>query len=224
MEPWITLRRRELDDERPAGVAEDVHFPERLAERVIGAFSAPGEVVRDPFAGFGTTAAVAIRMERRAIALELLPERADGIRRRVGGAALVITGDARVLSRLVREPVDLCFTSPPYMTRGRHPENPLTGYRTLDGRYPTYLDEIEFIFSAVATLLRPGGHLVINAATIVAEDGLTPLAEDIADRVSRHLVRRGDLPIAWDATPPGVVDDRCLVFEKADSAGDAIRR
>jgi tRNA G10 N-methylase Trm11 len=222
MEPWITLRRRELADERPAGVAEDIHFPERLAERVVGAFSAPGDVVLDPFAGFGTTAAVAIRMGRRAIALELLPERADLIRRRVGDAALVITGDARELSRLVREPVDLCFTSPPYMTRGRHLENPLTGYRTLDGRYGTYLDELELIFGAVAALLRPGGRLVINAATIAAEDGVTPLAEDIADRVSRHVARRAGLPIAWDATPPGVVDDRCLVFEKADAAGDVI--
>jgi DNA modification methylase len=214
MEPWITLTRRELDDERPAGVSEDVHFPERLAERVIGAFSAPGDLVLDPFAGFGTTAAVALRMGRRAIAVELLPERADRIRRRVRGAGNVITGDARDLSRLVREPVDLCFTSPPYMTRSRHPQNPLTGYRTLDGSYPRYLDEIESVFRAVATLLRPGGHVVINAATTVSEDGLTPLAEDVGDRVSRYLRRHGTLAIAWDATLPGVLDDRCLVFEQ----------
>jgi DNA modification methylase len=153
-------------------------------------------------------------MGRRAIAVERLPERADRIRKRVGGAARVITGDARMIARLVREPVDLCFTSPPYMTRTRHPENPLTGYSTLDGSYTTYLDELESVFGAVAALLRPGGHLVINAATTIAEDELTLLADDIADRVSRHLVRRGDLRIAWDATPPGIVDDRCLVFEK----------
>lgn len=214
MEPWITLTRRELADERPDEVAEDVHFPESLAEGVIAAFTAPGDLVLDPFAGFGTTAAVALRMGRRAIAVELLPERADRIRRRLRGAAQVITGDARELSRLVREPVDLCFTSPPYMTRGRHPENPLNGYRTLDGSYPTYLDDIESVFRAVATLLGPGRHLVINAATTVSEDALTPLAEDIADRASRYLQRRGDLAIAWDETPPGILDDRCLVFEK----------
>jgi DNA modification methylase len=214
MEPWITLHRRELVTERPDGAHDDVHFPERLAQRVIAAFSTRGEVVLDPFAGFGTTAAVALRMGRRAIAVERLPERADRIRQRVGGAARVITGDARRISRLVREPVDLCFTSPPYMTRTRHPENPLTGYSTLDGSYPTYLDELEFVFGAVAALLRPGGHLVINAATMVSGDEVTPLADDLADRVSRHLVRREDLRIAWDATPPGIVDDRCLVFAK----------
>jgi DNA modification methylase len=126
----------------------------------------------------------------------------------------VITGDARRISRLVREPVDLCFTSPPYMTRTGHPENPLTGYSTLDASYPTYLDDLESVFSAVAEVLRPGGNLVINAATMVSGDELTPLADDLADRVSRHLVRRGDLRIAWDAAPPGIVDDRCLVFWK----------
>jgi hypothetical protein len=56
--------------------------------------------------------------------------------------------------------------------------------------------------------------VVINAATTVSEEGLTPLAEDVADRVSRYLDRRGNLAIAWDATPPGVLDDRCLVFEQ----------
>jgi hypothetical protein len=45
--------------------------------------------------------------------------------------------------------------------------------------------------------------------------GITSLAEDIGDRVSRHLVRRGDLSIAWDVVPPGIMDDRCLVFRKA---------
>jgi len=217
MKPWIMLSRRDLAEERPDGVAEDVHFPERLAERVIDAFSLPGQLVLDPFAGFGTTAVVALRMGRRAIAVELLPERADRIRRRVGSAAQVISGDARELPGLVREPVDLCLTSPPYMTRSRHSENPMTGYRTLDGTYPTYLDEVESVFAAVATLLQPGGHLIINAATTVNEDGVTPLAEDIADRVSRHLVRHPDLQIAWDATLSGVLDDRCLVFEKPSS-------
>jgi tRNA G10 N-methylase Trm11 len=214
MEPWITLTRRELVEERPRHVAEDVHFPERLAEAVIAAFTAPGDVVLDPFAGYGTTAAVALRMGRRAIAVELLPERADRIRTRLGASARVITGDARELPRLVAEPVDLCFTSPPYMTRSGHPENPLTGYRTLDSSYSTYLAEMESVFGSVAALLGSGKHLVINAATTVAADELTPLAEDLADRVARYLERRADLPIGWDLPRPGIVDDRCLVFTK----------
>jgi DNA modification methylase len=214
MEPWIRLRRGELADERPAGSTEDVHFPERLAERVIAQFSTPGELVLDPFAGYGTTAFVAAQMGRRTTAVELLPERAEIVRTRLGGRGRVIVGDARRLRTLVVEPIDLCFTSPPYMTRTGHPENPLTGYRTDDGDYATYLAEMEAIGVDVAKLLRPDGHFVVNAATIEGTPERTPLADDLAERFSRHLVREPDLPIEWDALPPGISDDRCLVFVK----------
>jgi DNA modification methylase len=215
MDPWITLRHRDLTAERPAGATEDVHVPERLAERVVAEFSRVGDVVLDPFAGYGTTAVVAVRMGRRAVAVELLPDRAEITRARLRGEGRVIVGDARDLRSLVDEPVDLCFTSPPYMTRTGHPENPLTGYRTLDGDYAAYLGELEAVGAQVAALLRRGGHLVVNAATILGTSGPTPLADDLAERLSRHLVRRPDLPLAWDTPPVGIVADRCLVFEKA---------
>lgn len=214
MDPSIRLSRHELEAERPAAATEDVHLPERLAEGVIARFSKVGDLVLDPFAGYGTTAVVAARLGRRTIAVELLPERADIIRARLGDAGRVIVGDARDLHALVLERVDLCFTSPPYMTRTGHLENPLTAYRTLDGDYATYLDDMEAVGVQVAAALRPGGHLVVNAATTIAGLEQTRLADDLADRLSRHLVRHPDLPISWDKPPPGIVDDRCLVFEK----------
>lgn len=48
--------------------------PERLLERVIQIGSNPGEVVLDCFAGSGTTAAVAHKMGRRWITVELSPD------------------------------------------------------------------------------------------------------------------------------------------------------
>jgi DNA modification methylase len=200
-------------DQRPEGIAEEVNFPETLAEWVIGSFSSVGDLVLDPFAGFGTTAVVAIRMGRRAIGVELLPERAAIIRERLNGSGRVVVGDARELATLVQDRVDLCLTSPPYMTRTGHPENPLTGYRSLDAEYETYLDEIEAVGRQVAALLRPGGHLVLNAATIVSQDAMTMLAGDIAARLERHMTRSPDIPIRWDEPPVGIVDDRCLVFQ-----------
>lgn len=218
MTSCIRLSRRDLLDQRPDGAPDDVHFPDELAASVIGAYSNVGDLVLDPFAGFGTTAVVAVRLGRRAIAVELLPERAAIIRQRLGDSGRVVVGDARDLVSLVREPVDLCLTSPPYMTRFGHPENPLTGYRTLDGAYETYLDEIESVGRQVAGLLRSDGYLVLNAPTIVSEGRVTPLATDIGARLARHLARRPDVPICWDEAPPGIVDDRCLVFQAVPSA------
>lgn len=48
--------------------------PEALLERVIHIASDPGDLVLDCFAGSGTTAAVAHKMGRRWLAIELLPE------------------------------------------------------------------------------------------------------------------------------------------------------
>ena len=81
-------------------------------------------------------------MGRRTVAVELLEERASIIRQRIHADAHVITGDARQLGSLVGGPVDLCLTSPPYMTAVGHPQNPLTGYTTADGDYQTYLAEL----------------------------------------------------------------------------------
>lgn len=195
---------------------DDVHFSRALARAVIDEFSAPGESVLDPFAGFGTTLAVSQEMGRSAVGVELLPERVAIIRDRVGPQIRVLEGDARRLGELDVGPVDLCLTSPPYMTEGEHPWNPLTGYETLDADYPTYLTELGEVFTAVAAALRPGGHIAVNAANIRFQGFVTPLAWDLARALQRipGLVFRGETYLEWDEPPSWVQGDYCLVFRK----------
>jgi DNA modification methylase len=153
-------------------------------------------------------------MGRDAIGVELLPQRAELIRARLAGDAEVVTGDARDLAALVSGPIDLCVTSPPYMTVSGHPENPLTAYRTMDGDYATYLAELGDVFAQVAALLRPGGHAVVNVANIPTGSTLTPLAWDVGRTVAEHLVLRQEVFLCWDQQPPGVGGDYCLVFQR----------
>lgn len=215
--PFSLTRAELLADPLGEGL-DDVRFPASLARAVIGAFSREGDLVLDPFAGYGTTAIVAVGMGRRAVAVELLEDRVAHIRLRLGSAeprATVVRGDARDLQRLVAGPVDLCLTSPPYMAAVDHPENPLTGYRTHDGDYVTYLAELEAVFVQIVRLLRPGGHLVLNVADPRGEGGhVTPLVADLRSRCARHLLLRQEVAIGWDEPPPGLQDDRLLVFEK----------
>ena len=56
------------------GVAFSTPKPERLLQRIIQVASEPGDIVLDCFAGSGTTAAVAHKMKRRWIAVELSPQ------------------------------------------------------------------------------------------------------------------------------------------------------
>jgi len=63
----------------------ECEFPEMLAERVIRLFSAPGGVVIDPFAGSGTTTAMARRLKRKYIGIERIAEYAKLAENRTNG-------------------------------------------------------------------------------------------------------------------------------------------
>jgi DNA modification methylase len=211
----LVLRAADLTAERPAGTSDDIHFTEALAASVIGHASQPGDLVLDPFAGYGTTLAVAERMGRRAIGIELVPEHFAIARCRTAGGATLILGDARELTRLVGEPVDLVLTSPPYMSGMDHPENPLSGYATDDGDYAVYMNELGAIFAQVATVLRPGGQLVVNVANVIAIDGsVTPLAGDMARVIDEHVPLLGVTTLRWDEPPAGLDGDYLLWFAR----------
>ena len=221
MRPYLLLRADELAAERPAGQVDDVHFTEALAASVVEDATGPGDVVLDPFAGYGTTLAVAARLGRRAVGVELLGEHAAVARARCPEAE-VVEGDARrlvdLLDGVLDAPVDLVLTSPPYMTAVGHPENPLTGYATDDGDYPTYLREVSAVFAQVAALTRPGGAVVVNVANLASVgatgDVVTPLAWDVGRAVSEHLRFRGETFLCWDRHPPGHAGDYLLWFSK----------
>ncbi|MBV9582608.1 MAG: site-specific DNA-methyltransferase [Chloroflexi bacterium] len=78
------LSRREWADWGSRGVwniasvrsnnEHEAQFPVELPRRVIRLFSAPGDLVLDPFIGSGTTALAAIQEQRHFLGFELVPE------------------------------------------------------------------------------------------------------------------------------------------------------
>jgi len=63
-------------------------MPEAVLERIVRVSSNPGDVVLDPFAGSGTTLAVAKRLGRRYLGVEFSPNYAEQIRRRLDGVTV----------------------------------------------------------------------------------------------------------------------------------------
>ncbi len=64
--------------------------PESLLERIIVASSNPGDVVLDPFCGCGTTVAVAERLQRRWVGIDISTTAMEIMRRRLWNQARVV--------------------------------------------------------------------------------------------------------------------------------------
>src|SRR5579884_3178560 len=62
-------------------------MPEAVLERIVRASSNPGDLVLDPFAGSGTTLAVARRLGRHYVGCELSEEYAQAVRQRLAAIA-----------------------------------------------------------------------------------------------------------------------------------------
>ena len=204
--------RRSPRPGRPDGATDDIHFTDDLVAHFIEAHSRRGDIVLDPFAGFGTTVFVAERMGRRGIAIETLAARAEAIRL-LAPTAIVVHGDARHIGGLVDRGVHLVVTSPPYMTSILHPHNPLTGYETLDGDYACYLDELADVFAGVAQLLTADGRVVVNVADVRIGDHVTPLVADVGAAAGRSLDLVEDVTLRWDEDSRFFASEHCLVFE-----------
>ncbi|MBP3955585.1 site-specific DNA-methyltransferase [Gemmata sp. G18] len=58
-------------------------MPEAVLERIVRVASEPGDLVLDPFAGSGTTLAVAKKLGRDYLGVELSEQYADGVRKRL---------------------------------------------------------------------------------------------------------------------------------------------
>ncbi|XBH20495.1 DNA methyltransferase [Jonesiaceae bacterium BS-20] len=207
--------------ERPPGSDEDVHMVSANVAHVIERCSQPGDLVFDPFAGFGTTIAQAVLLDRGALGIELLPERVDYLRSRVPQAQ-IIEGDARELLRVIhkterRSPaslVDLIVTAPPYMTFENHEADPLTAYEKNDGDYTRYLAELGLVAAQCAQVVKPGGYVVWNLADIFHMGSTTHLIRDCTNVLSQHLMHVGNTEITWDTYPHDLVADALLVFQR----------
>jgi hypothetical protein len=68
MRSWVRLPNAPGVPLPPALAGDEVRFPEGLVRRFVEAHTRPGGVVLDPFAGYGTTLAVAEALGREGTA------------------------------------------------------------------------------------------------------------------------------------------------------------
>lgn len=183
-------------EELPQGVKyPHLAVPEAVVQAYVQRFSRPGDVVFDPFAGYGSTLTSALALGRQACGVELDPERLTYARQRLDGRAVLHQADSRRLDDLDLPWYQLCLTGPPFFCS---PELMQQDIPCLAPTYDDYLDELADIFRQVARRLLPGGRVVALFANM---------------RVPRGFLYPGSapgtLPLAWDAAR---AIGRCLDF------------
>lgn len=198
----------------------DVRYPESLVERFLREFTQAGDVVFDPFAGYGTTLLVAEEMGRVPFGIEFDERRARYVRSRLQHPENLIHGDSRQLSSYNLPLFDFSITSPPYMSQ-HDPENPLaacttggSGYAATESGYAAYLQDLRNIYEQIGQIMKPGARAVIEVSNLKLWDGLTALAWDVAGAVSQVLHFEGEVIVGWDSYGYGYDHSYCLVFAR----------
>lgn len=192
---------------------DDVRYPDDLVRYFIDAFTKPGDVVVDPFAGFGTTLRVAEEMDRIGYGVEFDADRCEYALSLLRHPERLLNADSTKFESLPIPPFQLCITSPPYMGR-THTENPFTSYSTIGSGYAQYLIDIKSIYHQIKSRMAPDAHVVIEVSNLKHDDGtITTLAWDIAAVLSEVLHFEGEVIVGWEPTYAyGYDHSYCLVF------------
>jgi hypothetical protein len=228
METFLTLDY-EQETEIPPAFEDDVRTPEAYVRHFLREFSEAGDVVLDPFAGFGTTLLVAEELGRTPYGVEFEDDHAAVVRDRIDAdhAENVVRGSALELDSLDLPEFDCCLTSPPYMVEGME-TNPFRNYADdSESDYETYLADVRAVFSQLAALAAPDATVLVDVSNIEYEGDVTTLAWDLADAGSESFHFRGEVVVGWAGDEQ---DDRdggsygygydhsyCLVFDTAES-------
>lgn len=195
----------------PEFAGDDVRFPPALVETFLKEFTRAGDIIFDPFAGFGTTLIAAEALGRIPYGVERDARRAEYIRARLRQPQNLIHGDTRQLAALNLPPLDFSITSPPYTNRA-DPEDPLTEYATPGRGYRAYLRDLQAIYAQLARKMKPGATVVVEVANLKKEGVVTPLAWDVAAALSRVLRFEGETVVCWDRYGYGYEHSYCLRF------------
>lgn len=180
-----------------------------MVAALVNAYTDAGDLVFDPFAGFGTTVATAQRLGRAAIGLEIDAARVAYAKATLTDPSSMREEDAREFDWPTLPEFTLSITSPPYMTRDDHEQNPLSGYQTLDGNYARYLRDLQQIYRGIATrAVGPEARIVVNVANLPS----TPLAWDVGAALSQVLTFEREVVLDWDEPQDWFTQDYCFIF------------
>lgn len=193
---------------------EDIRFAEGFVQYILEQYTKSGDIVFDPFAGYATTLIVSEQLHRVCYGIEADRARYEYGLTRLKRKDLLIHGDSLNFSKYGIPTLDLILFSPPYMNES-YDRNPLRGELKQDDCYSKYLQDLLSIATSAWHILKPGKHLIVEAANLVGDSGVTTLAWDIATLFKAEFPFIKEKVLHWGGGyGPGYDHSYCLIFRK----------
>ncbi|MBN2180824.1 MAG: methyltransferase domain-containing protein, partial [Sedimentisphaerales bacterium] len=164
------------------------NFAPQIARNIIEMYSRKGDFVLDPMVGAGTTLIEAKLLARDAIGIDINPDAAklaaEAIRFRHCPASKqqVKLGDARDLSFIKDNSIDLVLTHPPYLNIIKYSDGQIEGDLSNIGSLPKFCDEIEKIAAELLRVLKPDKYCAILIGDTRRGRHFVPLAFGVMRR------------------------------------------
>ncbi len=184
----------------PADEDNADQYPESIPRYVIETFSIAGDLIFDPFIGFGTTAFIAEELGRIPYGIEADPERHAWAAGQITHWQNIASTDALNCAALGWPLMDLCVTSPPF-TAIDFDWNPLSENDPETQNYVSYLDKLEEIFAQVKKCMKSDTLLFVHVDD-VQSDVLTPLINDMKERISKNFTFKEIITLEFDENAP----------------------
>ena len=202
------LKGKELDD------GHEIRFPKKFAEKFILEYTKKGDVVFDPFAGYGTTLFAAQDNQRVGIGIEYDNKRFNYIKSKLKYQSQIINGDSTKMDSMNLPKMDFLLTSPPYM-RYFDKENPLANYIT-KGNYKNYLKNMGKVFSKIKKVMKKNSFIIVEASNTFEKNyPMTPLAWDFGKEISKYLFLESEIIYCHEEKSSIIQNSNhsyCLIF------------
>lgn len=164
------------------------NFAPQIARNVIEMYSGKGDSILDPMVGGGTTLIEAKLLARNALGMDINPEAVEickeGLKFKHNPVTKqkVVVGDARDLSFLKDESIDLVVTHPPYMNIIKYSEGKIAEDLSNIGSLPKFCDEIERIAKELFRVLKQDKYCAILIGDTRRGRHYVPLAFNVMKR------------------------------------------
>jgi len=164
------------------------NFAPQIARNIIEMYSRKGDTVLDPMVGAGTTLIEAKLLARDAIGMDINPQAVELAKAAIrfkhhpASRQQTMVGDARDLSFLEDDSVDLVLTHPPYMNIIKYSDGRIAGDLSNIGSLPKFCDEMEKIAGQLLRVLRPDKYCAILIGDTRKGRHYVPLAFHVMQR------------------------------------------